>query len=381
MKILITGAKGFIGKNLVAELKNIKEGKTKHLLLNSELTILEFDRETDSSILEDYCKEASFVYHLAGVNRPKEQSEFMEGNFGFTSKLLDTLSKYNNTCPIMISSSIQAEQDNPYGLSKKAGEDLLLNYGEKTGAKVSVYRFPNVFGKWCRPNYNSAVATFCYNIARELPIQVNDPSVTMTLVYIDDVIQELLNCLIDQENRNGGYCKVETEHQIKLGEIVELIQSFKESRRTLQVPNLSDGFTKKLYSTYLSYLPTDQFSYPLKMNVDDRGSFTEFIKSQDRGQVSVNISKPGITKGNHWHHTKNEKFLVVSGKGAIRFRKVDEPSEVIEYLVSGDKLEVLDIPVGYTHNIENLGVADMVTVMWVNEIFDPQKPDTYFDIV
>lgn len=381
MRILVTGAKGFVGKNLIAELNNIKEGKAKHKILGSELTILEFDIDSDPNLLADYCEQADFVFHLAGVNRPKEQNEFMEGNFGFTSDLLDTLKKYKNNCPVMIASSIQAEIDNPYGVSKKAGEDLLLEYGEKTGASVYIYRYPNVFGKWCRPNYNSAVATFCNNIANDIPIQVNDPNVEMTLVYIDDVVNELLNCLTGNANKSGEFYKVKVLHQIKLGEIVDLIESFKASRTTLQVPDLSDPFTKKLYSTYLSYLPEDQFSYPLKMNVDDRGSFTEFIKSPDRGQVSVNISKPKITKGNHWHHTKNEKFLVVSGKGAIRFRKVDEPSKIIEYLVSGEKLEVLDIPVGYTHNIENLGESDMVTVMWVNEVFDPEHPDTYFDVV
>jgi len=381
MKVLITGSSGFIGKNLVVELNNIKEGKAKHKDLGSELIILSFDKDSDPNLLDTYCEQADFVYHLAGVNRPKEQNEFMEGNFGFTSELLDTLKKHKNNCPIMISSSIQADLDNPYGVSKKAGEDLLLEYGRETQAQVFIYRYPNVFGKWCRPNYNSAVATFCNNIANGLPIQVNDSNVEMTLVYIDDVVNELINCLTGQANKSGDFYKVKVEHDIKLGAIVDLIKSFKESRTTLQVPDLSDAFTKKLYSTYLSYLPEDQFSYPLKMNVDERGSFTEFIKSPDRGQVSVNISKPGITKGNHWHHTKNEKFLVVSGNGAIRFRKVDEPSEVIEYRVSGEKLEVLDIPVGYTHNIENLGDSDMVTVMWVNEVFDPQHPDTYFDIV
>lgn len=381
MKILITGSSGFVGKNLVAELNNIKEGKAKHSKLSSEISILSFDKETDPTLLDKYCKEADFVFHLAGVNRPKEQSEFMEGNFGFTSELLNLLKKHKNTCPVMISSSTQAALDNPYGVSKKAGEDLLRKYAKETGAEVYIYRYPNVFGKWCRPNYNSAVATFCNNIASGVPIQVNDPNVDMTLVYIDDVVNELINCLTGQANKVGDFYKVNTEHEIKLGAIVDLIKSFKESRTTLQVPNLSDAFTKKLYSTYLSYLPEDQFSYPLKMNVDERGSFTEFLKSPDRGQVSVNISKPGITKGNHWHHTKNEKFLVVSGKGAIRFRKVDEPSKVIEYLVSGEKLEVLDIPVGYTHNIENLGESDMVTVMWVNEVFDPEKPDTYYDVV
>lgn len=377
MNILITGARGFIGKNLIAELNNIKEGKAKGYHLNPELTLFEYDIDTDPSLLDGYCKDADFVFHLAGVNRPKEQSEFMEGNFGFTSLLLETLKKHGNNCPVMISSSIQAELDNPYGVSKKAGEDLLLEYGRETGSDVLIYRFPNVFGKWCRPNYNSAVATFCHNVAHDLPIQVNDRSVNMTLVYIDDVVKELIAALEGNPNKSGEFCKVPVEHKITLGEIVDLIYSFKESRKNLLVADLSDPFTKKLYSTYLSYLPEDQFSYPLKMNVDERGSFTEFLKSNDRGQVSVNISKPGITKGQHWHHTKNEKFLVVSGKGVIRFRKIDE-EKTYEYFVSGEKLEVVDIPVGYTHNIENLGETDMVTVMWVNEVFDPERPDTYF---
>lgn len=377
MNILITGAKGFIGKNLVAELKNIKEGKAKGYNLPQDITLYEYDMDTDPALLDDYCRDADFVFHLAGVNRPKEQEEFMRGNFGFTSTLLDTLKKQGNNCPIMLSSSIQADLDNPYGVSKKAGEDLLFNYGKETGAEVYVFRFPNVFGKWCRPNYNSAVATFCHNIAHDLPIQVNDPSVNMTLVYIDDVVRELIYALLGNAHKEGEFCKVRTEHKITLGEIADLIYSFKENRKNLQVPNLSDAFTKKLYSTYLSYLPEDDFSYPLTMHTDHRGSFTEFLKSPDRGQVSINISKPGITKGQHWHHTKNEKFLVVNGKGVIRFRKPDE-EKVIEYFVSGDKLEVVDIPVGYTHNIENLGETDMVTVMWCNEIFDPEHPDTYF---
>jgi len=366
MKILITGAKGFIGKNLVAELKNRKY-----------VDIFEYDIDTDPSLLDEYCQETDFVFHLAGVNRPKDQSEFMKGNFGFTSILLDTLKKHRNTCPVMISSSIQAVLDNPYGKSKKAGEDLVFNYGRETGAKVLVYRLPNVFGKWCRPNYNSAIATFCHNIAHGLPISVNDPSVVMKLVYIDDVVNELINALEGKENRIGDFCEVPVVYTITLGKIVDLIYSFKKSREERSIPNMSDEFTKKLYSTYLSYLPEDQFSYELKMNVDNRGSFTEFIRTPDRGQVSVNISKPGITKGNHWHHTKNEKFLVVSGKGVIRFRKIDS-DEIIEYYVSGDKLEVVDIPPGYTHNIENLGDTDMVTIMWANEPFDPEKPDTYY---
>jgi UDP-2-acetamido-2,6-beta-L-arabino-hexul-4-ose reductase len=366
MKILVTGAKGFMGKNLISELKNRKYDD-----------IFEYDRDMDSRLLDEYCREADFVFHLAGVNRPKEQSEFMEGNFGFTSYLLDTLKKYNNLCPVMISSSIQAELDNPYGESKKAGEDLIFDYSKKTGAKVLVYRFPNVFGKWCRPNYNSAVATFCHNIAHDLPIQVNDSSVMMNLVYIDDVVNELIKALEGNEYKGKDFCEVPVAHTIPLGEIVDLIYSFKKSREERSIPNMSNAFTKKLYSTYLSYLPEDQFSYDLKMNVDQRGSFTEFIKTPERGQVSVNISKPGITKGNHWHHTKNEKFLVVSGKGIIRFRKIDS-NEVLEYFVSGDKMEVVDIPTGYTHNIENLGDKDMVTIMWANEPFDPGKPDTYF---
>ncbi len=301
----------------------------------------------------------------------------MEGNFGFTSTLLEKLKKYGNICPVMISSSIQAKLDNPYGRSKKAGEDLLFNYSQETGARVLVYRFPNVFGKWCRPNYNSAIATFCHNIAHDLPIIVNDPKIVLNLVYIDDLVNELINALEGKENRVGDFCEVPVVYTVTLGKIVELIYSFKKSREELSIPDMSDEFTKKLYSTYLSYLPEDQFSYELKMNVDNRGSFTEFIRTLDRGQVSVNISKPGITKGNHWHHTKNEKFLVVSGNGVIRFRKIDS-DEIIEYFVSGDKLEVVDIPPGYTHNIENLGDTDMVTIMWANEPFDPENPDTYY---
>ena len=366
MKILVTGSNGFIAKNLIAELKNQKY-----------TDILEYNRNTEPSLLDSYCEECDFVFHLAGVNRPQNQEEFMEGNFGFTSTLLDTLKKYENKAPVMISSSIQAELDNPYGKSKKSGEDLLFSYGKETGAKVVIYRFPNVFGKWCKPNYNSAVATFCHNIAHDLPIQVNDPSVVMNLVYIDDVVEELIRAIDGKENKNGDFCEIPVVHTITLGEIVELIKSFKESRKTLNVPNMSNSFERKLYSTYLSYLPTDQFSYLLKMNVDNRGSFTEIIRTEDRGQFSVNIAKPGITKGNHWHHTKNEKFLVVSGKGLIRFRKIDT-EEIIDYYVSGDKMEVVDIPTGYTHNIINVGDTDLVTFMWANEAFNPEKPDTYF---
>lgn len=366
MKILVTGANGFIGKNLIAELRNQKY-----------TDIFQFDTDTKEELLDEYCRECDFIFHLAGVNRPQNQEEFMEGNFGFTSTLLDLLKKHNNKAPVMISSSIQAALDNPYGQSKKAGEDLIFSYSKDSGAKVLVYRFPNVFGKWCRPNYNSAVATFCNNIAHDIPVTVNDGSVIMNLVYIDDLVDELINALKVEENSVEGFCAVPVVYTIALGEIVDLIYSFKNSREDRSIPDMSNEFTAKLYSTYLSYLPEDKFNYPLKMNVDNRGSFTEFIKTPDRGQVSINISKPGITKGNHWHHSKNEKFLVVSGTGVIRFRKVNS-DEIIEYYVSGDKLEVVDIPTGYTHNIENLGNNDMVTIMWANEQFDPAKPDTYF---
>lgn len=379
MKILVTGAKGFIGKNLIATLNNIRTGKDKSFGLSDDLTIYEYDIDSNPALLDAYCTDCDFVFNLAGVNRPKEQSEFMEGNFGFASTLLDTLKKHKNNCPIMISSSIQAKLDNPYGQSKKAGEDLIFAYGKETGADVFVYRFPNVFGKWCRPNYNSAIATFCNNIAHDLPIQVNDRSVVMTLVYIDDVVAELIAALKGEAHKDeNGYCHVPVEHVTTLGEIVDNIYSFKESRGNLSVPDMTEnGLVKKLYSTYLSYLPTDQFSYPLKMNVDERGSFTEILRTADRGQFSVNISKPGITKGEHWHHTKNEKFVVVSGKGLIQFRKIDS-DEVIDYHVSGDKIEVVDIPTGYTHNIINEGDTDLVTFMWCNECFNPEKPDTYF---
>lgn len=366
MNILVTGANGFIGKNLIAELKN-----------RNHMNIYEYDIYTEPDLLDKYCKQADFVYNLAGINRPKVQSEYMEGNYGFTSKLLNKLREYNNKCPIMISSSIQAEIDNPYGRSKKAGEELLINYGKDTGAKVLIYRFPNVYGKWCKPNYNSVIATFCHNVAHDLPIIVNDPSVIMTLVYIDDVVNELINALDGKENSDGNFCIVPVVNKSTLGEIVEMIYSFRRSREEKSIPNMLDDFTRKLYSTYLSYLPSNKFSYELKMNKDIRGSFTEFIKTDDRGQVSINISKPGITKGNHWHHTKNEKFLVVSGRGVIRFRRIDS-NEIIEYFVSGDKMEVVDIPIGYTHNIENLGDQDMVTVMWANESYNPEKPDTYY---
>lgn len=383
MKVLVTGARGFVGRNLCAQLRNIAQGKVKaHKLSEVELEIFAYDVDTDPELLEYYCQEADFVFNLAGVNRPKDVEEFMEGNFGFASKLLNTLKRYNNKCPVLLSSSIQAELDNLYGQSKRAGEDLFFDYSRETGAKVLVYRFPNLFGKWCRPNYNSVVATFCYNIAHDLPIQINDPDVLLNLVYIDDLVDELIAALTGQEHRDGRFCYVPTVHEVKLGCVAELLNEYKASRVNLSIPNFADSFSKKLYSTYLSYLPTDGFSYPLKMNIDERGSFTEIIRTLDRGQFSVNISKPHITKGQHWHHTKNEKFVVVAGSGVIRFRDMrDSEAPIIEYFVSGDKIEVVDIPTGYTHNIENLGDTDLITFMWCNECFDPERPDTYFEPV
>ena len=366
MKILVTGAKGFVGKNLIAELKNRQIGE-----------IYECDINTTDEELDEYTKECEFVFHLAGVNRPENEEEFMKGNYGFSSVLLEKLSKHNNKAPILVTSSIQANLDNPYGKSKKAGEDLMFEYEKQTGTKVFVYRLPNVFGKWCRPNYNSAVATFCNNISKGLEIKVNDPEVILNLVYIDDVVEELINALNGKAHINEKFGYIPLTYKIKLGQIVDLIYSFKNSRENLQLPNMEDEFSKKLYSTYLSYLPEDEFSYPLTMHIDERGSFTEMFKTNERGQVSINISKPGIVKGNHWHNTKNEKFIVVSGTGVIRFRKIDS-DKVIEYKVSGEKLQVVDIPVGYTHSIENIGNTDMVTVMWANEIFNPEKPDTYY---
>lgn len=382
MNLLVTGARGFVGRNLVAQLHNIQDGKAKNYAISrQEIKVFEYDIDSDPAELDVYCKSADFVFNLAGVNRPKDPEEFMKGNFGFASLLLDTLKKHKNSCPVMISSSIQAELDNPYGESKRAGENLLFEYSKETGAKVLVYRFPNLFGKWCRPNYNSAVATFCNNIANDLPIKVNDPSVVMHLVYIDDVVDELIAALSGREHRNGDYCYVPVEHTKTLGEIVDLIYSFKEMPRNLNVPDLGDPFVKKLYSTYLSYLPKEKFSYPLKMNVDNRGSFTEIIRTADRGQFSVNISKPGITKGQHWHNTKNEKFVVVSGHGLIQLRKIDI-DEVINFEVSGDKIEVVEMIPGYTHNIVNLSdTEDLVTFMWCNECFDPDRPDTYYAVV
>lgn len=377
MKILVTGAKGFIGKNLCATLHNIAQGKDRSFGTELCPEVYEYDLDTDPALLSSYCRDCDFVFHLAGINRPKDPEEYMQGNFGFTSTLLRQLEAHGNTCPVMLSSSTQAALDNPYGKSKLAGEQLLRDYGERTGAKVLIYRFTNVFGKWCRPNYNSAVATFCHNIAHGLPITVNDPTVRMRLVYIDDIVAELISALTGNAHEKDGLCYVPVEHEILLGQIAELLYSFRRSREDLSVPDTKDPFTKKLYATYLSYLPEDGFSYPLTTHSDHRGSFTEILRTENCGQFSVNISKPGITKGNHWHHTKNEKFLVVSGRGVIRFRK-PESDQVLEYYVSGDKLEVVDIPTGYTHSIVNLGEGDMVTFMWANECFDPDKPDTYY---
>ena len=382
MNILVTGANGFVGRNLVSQLENIASGKARnYAIAGEELHVLCYDVDSDPAALEEYCRRADFVFNLAGVNRPEDPSEFMKGNFGFASVLLDTLKKCGNSCPVMISSSTQAALDNPYGESKRAGEELLFEYGRETGAKVLVYRFPNVFGKWCRPNYNSAVATFCHNIAHGLPIRVNDPSVVMHLVYIDDVVDELIGALSGDEHRAGAFCEVPVVHEITLGGIVDLLYSFRDMQQDLEVPDLGDAFTKKLYSTYLSYLPKERFCYPLKMNVDNRGSFTEIIRTPDRGQFSVNISKPGITKGEHWHHTKNEKFVVVSGHGLVQLRKIGT-DEVVSFEVSGEKIEVVEMIPGYTHNIINLSdTEDLVTFMWANEAFNPERPDTYFEPV
>ncbi|WP_414838622.1 capsular polysaccharide biosynthesis protein CapF [Carnobacterium sp. TMP28] len=366
MQILVTGSNGFVGKNLIAELNN-----------QGYKDILEFDRNTDENSLEEFTKKCDFVFHLAGVNRPKNEKEFMQGNYGFTSDLLQMLKKNNNKAPILITSSIQANKDNPYGISKRAGENLLVDYEKETGAKVFVYRLANLFGKWSQPNYNTVVATFCHNIARDIDIHVNDPEAKLTLCYIDDVVKEFILAIKNKTQISGDFYKIPTEYETTLGEVASLIKSFKESRFNLIVPNMENELTKKLYSTYLSFLPGNKFSYDLKMNVDQRGSFTEFIKTSDSGQVSINVSKPGITKGNHWHHTKNEKFLVVSGEGQIRFRKLNS-NEIIEYNVTGEKLEVVDIPAGYTHSIVNIGKKDLVTVMWVNEVFDSNNPDTYY---
>ncbi len=395
MNILITGAKGFVGKNLAASLRNLRDGKDRTRPGLQIGDIFEYDIDTDPALLDKFCAAADFVFNLAGVNRPKENSEFMTGNFGFASTLLDTLKKHKNTCPVMLSSSIQATLagrygTSDYGKSKLAGEELFFAYGAETGAKVFVYRFPNIFGKWCRPNYNSAVATFCHNIAHDLPIQVNDPSTELELVYIDDLVSEMLDAIEGKEHRcifdgvetilkdDGKYCAVPVTHHIKLGEIVDLLMQFKNQPETLVIPEIPAGsFAKKLYSTYLSYLPEEKVKFPLKMNVDERGSFTEMFKSANCGQVSVNISKPGITKGQHWHHSKWEFFAVVSGHGLIQLRQIGS-EEILNFEVSGEKIEAVHMLPGYTHNIINLSeTEDLVTVMWANESFDPAHPDTF----
>ena len=396
MKILVTGANGFVGQNLVAQLNNIKEGKAR---CYGDVVVDEvfcYDIDSTPEQLDAYCREADFVFNLAGVNRPHDVCEFMKGNWGFATTLLQTLRKHNNTCPVMLSSSIQATLagrfgNSEYGKSKKAGEELFFDYAATTGAKVLVYRFPNIFGKWCRPNYNSAVATFCYNIAHNLPITVNDPSTQLELLYIDDLVDEMIAALAGCEHHcefdgvttiitpQGRYCAVPITHHVTLGEIVELLHTFYNQPQSLVIPDIPHGsFAKKLYSTYLSYLPKEKIAFPLKMNVDERGSFTELLRTHNNGQVSINISKPGITKGQHWHNTKWEFFMVVSGYGLIQQRRVGS-DEVLNFEVSGDKIEAVHMLPGYTHNIINLSdTHDLVTVMWCNECFDPNRPDTYF---
>ena len=399
MRILVTGAKGFVGKNLCANLRNILEGKDNTRLGLKIDEVYEYDIDSVPEQLSDWCQKADFVFNLAGVNRPKDTSEFMEGNFGFASTLLDTLKQYGNTCPVMLSSSQQASLtgrfgNSEYGRSKKAGEDLFLEYGKETGARMLIYRFPNLFGKWCRPNYNSAVATFCNAFANDLPYTVNDPSVELELLYIDDLVDEMIACLKGEEHHcefdgldvlpqaDGKYCYVPTTHKATLGEIVELLKSFAEQPKTLMIPEIPENsFAKKLYSTYLSYLPKEKVAFPLKMNVDDRGSFTELVHTLNAGQVSINISKPGITKGQHWHNTKWEFFIVVAGHGLIQERKLGT-DEIIEFEVSGDNIQCIHMLPGYTHNIINLSETEnLVTVMYCNEIFNPNKPDTFFEKV
>ena len=399
MDILITGAAGFVGRNLTAALECIRDGKDRTHPGLEIGRIYCYDIDSSADVLEEACRKADFVFNLAGVNRPQNQEEFMQGNFGFASKLLETLKKYNNTCPVMLSSSIQATlvgryAGGEYGKSKKAGEELFFSYAAETGAKVLVYRFPNLFGKWCRPNYNSAVATFCNNYANDLPITVNDPSVQLELLYIDDLVDEMIDALLGKAHRcefdgirtvltdEGRYCAAPVTHKVTLGRIVELLDSFKDQPRTLMMPQIPENsFAKKLYSTYLSYLPREKASFELKMNADPRGSFTELLKTADCGQFSVNISKPGITKGQHWHHSKWEFFIVVAGKGLIQQRRVGS-DEVLNFEVSGEKIEAVHMLPGYTHNIINLSdTEDLVTVMWANECFDPKKPDTFFEVV
>lgn len=399
MRILVTGAKGFVGRNLCAQLKNIRDGKARCYGNVTVDEVMEYDLDTDPGLLDEWCNRADFVFNLAGVNRPKDQAEFMQGNFGFASTLLDTLKRCGNTCPVMLSSSIQATLigrygESDYGKSKLAGENLFFDYGKETGAKVLVYRFPNLFGKWCRPNYNSAVATFCNNIANDLPIQVNDRSTQLELLYVDDLVDEMIAALRGEEHhcefdgvntvlcKDGAYCAVPVSHRATLGEIVDLLESFHSQPQTLMMPEIAEGsFAKKLYSTYLSYLPKEKVAFPLKMNVDDRGSFTELLKTADCGQFSVNISKPGITKGQHWHNTKWEFFIVVSGRALIEERRIGS-DDVLRFEVSGDKIEAVHMLPGYTHNIINLSETDdLVTLMWANERFNPEKPDTYFEKV
>lgn len=396
MKILVTGAKGFVGRNLVAQLNNIKDGKAKFYGDVVVDEVFEYDIDSTPDELDRYCREADFVFNLAGVNRPQNPEEFMQGNFGFASTLLDTLRKHNNTCPVMLSSSIQATLagrfgTSEYGKSKKAGEELFFDYAATTGARVLVYRFPNLFGKWCRPNYNSAVATFCNNIANDLPITVNDRSTELELLYIDDLVDEMIAAMRGEEHHcefegvdtiltpEGRYCAVPVTHKITLGEIVDLLDEFHAQPQSLTIPEISEGsFAKKLYSTYLSYLPKEKVAFPLKMNIDARGSFTELLRTRNNGQVSINISKPGITKGQHWHNTKWEFFMVVAGHGLIQQRRIDS-DEVLNFEVSGDNIQAVHMLPGYTHNIINLSdTDDLVTVMWCNECFDPNRPDTYF---
>lgn len=398
MKILITGAKGFVGKNVTVSLKNIKDGndKTRNIILEE---IYEYDIDTNPALLDKYCKDCDIVYNFAGVNRPQNEEEFMQGNFGFASTLLETLKKNRNKCPIVLSSSIQATllgryKGSEYGMSKLAGEELFFDYAKENKVKVYVYRFPNLFGKWCRPNYNSVIATFCYNYANDLPVQVNDSSTELELLYIDDLINEMLDILEDKEhhcsfvgvntvdNFNGKYCYVPITHHATLGEIIKFLDSFKAQPESLIMPCIpNNSFAKKLYSTYLSYLPKEKTKFPLKMNIDNRGSFTELLKTENNGQFSVNVSKPGVTKGQHWHHSKWEFFIVVSGHGLIQERKIGT-DQIIEFEVSGDKIEAIHMLPGYTHNIINLSeVHDLVTIMWANETFNPIHPDTFFEEV
>ena len=397
MNVLVTGARGFVGRNLVESLKNIRDGKDQTTPLTIR-EIYEYDLDTDPALLPRYCQDADFVFHLAGVNRPKEPAEFMAGNFGFSSTLLETLRQCKNTCPVMLASSIQAtligRYDSEYGRSKKAGEELFFQYGKDTGAKVLVYRFPNLFGKWCRPNYNSVVATFCHNIANDLPITVSDPAIQLELLYIDDLVAEMICALLGREHRcefdgihtvltqEGAYCAAPISHKVTLSQITDLLYGFRDQPRTLMMPQIpKDSFARKLYSTYLSYLPKEKVAFALKMNEDSRGSFTELLRTENCGQFSVNISKPGITKGQHWHHTKWEFFMVVSGKGLIQMRKIGS-DEVLNFEVSGEKIQAVHMLPGYTHNIINLSEdRDLVTLMWANECFDPNKPDTFFEAV